>query len=214
MGPIKRRCRKGCRTGPGGRNAGPASFATAKALVLAEAVKSLALRPWWYLGCMDRLRVYVETTIASFYHDARTAPDIVVRRDWTRQWWKDAADQYELVTSPAVLDELAAGLPERSAPRLSMMQYLPLLPIEPAILEIVSTYVRHKLMPADPGGDALHLALASYHKCDFLVTWNCQHLANANKFGHIRRVNTMLGLFVPMLVTPLELLGEDHEAEG
>ena len=58
-------------------------------------------------------------------------------------------------------------------------------------------------MPADPGGDALHLALASYHKCDFLVTWNCQHLANANKFGHIRRVNAMLGLFVPALVTPL-----------
>jgi len=47
-----------------------------------------------------------------------------------------------------------------------------------------------------------------------VVTWNCQHLANANKFGHIRRVNTMLGLFVPTLVTPLELLGEDHETES
>ena len=94
------------------------------------------------------------------------------------------------------------------------MQGLPLLAIEPGILEIVATYARHKLMPADPGGDALHLALASYHKCDFLVTWNCQHLANANKFGHIRRVNTMLGLFVPALVTPLELLGEDDETEG
>ena len=68
-------------------------------------------------------------------------------------------------------------------------------------------------MPRDPAGDALHLALASYHKCDFLLTWNCQHLANANKFGHIRRVNTLLGLFVPDLVTPLELLGED-ENEG
>src|SRR4051812_28021496 len=162
---------------------------------------------------MDKPRVYVETTIPSFYHDARTTPDIMVRRDWTRQWWEGAADQYELVTSPAVLEELAAGLSERSIARLSLMQHLPVLPIEPAILEIVSVYVRHKLMPADPGGDALHLALASYHKCDFLVTWNCQHLANANKFGHIRRVNTMLGLFVPMLVTPLELLGEDHETE-
>jgi hypothetical protein len=68
-----------------------------------------------------------------------------------------------------------------------------------------------KVMPANPAGDALHLALASFHKCDFLVTWNCQHLANANKFGHIRRVNTMLGLFVPALVTPLELLGDPYE---
>src|SRR3954452_11190666 len=103
---------------------------------------------------MDRPRVYVETTIPSFYHDARTTPDIVVRRAWTRRWWEGAADQYDLVTSPAVLDELAAGLPERSAPRLAMMQHLPLLPVEPAILEIVSTYARHKLMPTDPGGDA------------------------------------------------------------
>ena len=66
-------------------------------------------------------------------------------------------------------------------------------------------------MPAKPHGDALHLALASYHKCDFLVTWNCVHLANAKKFDHIRIINNRLGLFVPTLVTPLELLGENDE---
>jgi hypothetical protein len=82
------------------------------------------------------------------------------------------------------------------------------LPIEEAITDIVQAYIQHQVMPADPVGDALHLALASYHKCDFLLTWNCRHLANANKFGHIRRVNTLLGLYVPALVTPLELLGE------
>jgi len=55
----------------------------------------------------------------------------------------------------------------------------------------------------------------SHHKCDFLLTWNCAHLANANKFGHIRRVNALLGLFVPELVTPLQLLGgEDAEESG
>jgi hypothetical protein len=90
---------------------------------------------------------------------------------------------------------------------LNLVRDLPLVPIEPAVAEIVEAYLQHKVMPTDPAGDALHLALASYHKCDFLVTWNCQHLANANKFGHIRRVNGMLGLFVPLLVTPLELLG-------
>ena len=162
---------------------------------------------------MTRPRVYVETTIPSFYHEARTAPDIVARRDWTRQWWQEAAHLYELVTSPAVLDELAGGLPERGEMRLALVRDLPLLPVEPAIVEIVHAYVRYKLMPSDPGGDAMHLALASYHKCDFLVTWNCRHLANANKFGHIRRVNTMLGLFVPALVTPLELLGGEHETD-
>ena len=157
--------------------------------------------------------VYVETTIPSFYHEDRTHPGIVARREWTQQWWNGALEHYELVTSPAVLDELAGGTPERSLKRLALVRDLPLLSIELAIAEIVQGYIRHKLMPADPAGDALHLALASYHKCDFLVTWNCQHLANANKFGHIRRVNAMLGLFVPALVTPLELLGGSDETE-
>ena len=99
------------------------------------------------------------------------------------------------------------------AARLLLVRDLPLLTIESAIGEIVQAYLQHQVMPADPAGDALHLALASFHKCDFLVTWNCRHLANANKFGHIRRVNTILGLFVPALVTPLELLGETNGIE-
>ena len=158
--------------------------------------------------------VYVETTIPSFYHEERTAPSIVARREWTRRWWHFAPERCDLVTSPAVLDELAGGMQERSAKRLELVRDLPLLPVESAIAEIAQGYIRHKLMPADPGGDALHLALASFHKCDFLVTWNCRHPANANKFGHIRRVNTMLGLFVPALVTPLELLGDSDDTES
>ena len=160
---------------------------------------------------MQKPRVYVETSIPSFYHELRTTPDVVARRDWTQRWWNAAPAKYELLTSPAVINELSAGIPERSALRLSLIRDLPLLPIEPAITEIAATYVQQKVMPADPTGDALHLAIASFHKCDFLVTWNCAHIANANKFGHIRRVNSMLGLFVPALVTPLELLGVDHE---
>ena len=160
---------------------------------------------------MSKPRVYVETTIPSFYHETRTAPDIVARRRWTRQWWSGAPERYELVTSSPVLDELAGGPRERIAERLTLVRELPLLAIEPGIGEILQAYLRHKLMPADPAGDALHLALASYHKCDFLVTWNCRNLANANKFEHIRRINTMLGLFVPILATPLELLGGNNE---
>jgi PIN domain len=163
---------------------------------------------------MDKSRVYVETTIPSFYHETRTSPDIVARRDWTRRWWAVATDRDELVTSEAVLDELGAGPPDQNVAWLTLIHDLPLLTIDSAIVEIVETYIRHRLMPTAPGGDALHLALASYHKCDFLVTWNCRHLANANKFGHIRRVNTMLGLFVPALVTPLELLGGGDDGES
>ncbi len=164
-----------------------------------------------YTFVMVKPRVYVETTIASFYHETRTAPDILARHEWTRHWWSEALGNYELVSSEVVLDELKNGPSERSADWLELVRDLPLLPIETAITEIVESYMRHRLMPASPG-DALHLALASYHKCDFLVTWNCRHLANANKFGHIRRVNTALGLFVPAIVTPLELLGGSDDA--
>lgn len=129
---------------------------------------------------------------------------------WTRDWWDLADERHELVTSAAVLDELTEGRPDRSSIRLALLDRLPLLPIESAIADIVESYVQHRLMPADPTGDALHLAIASYHKCDFLVTWNCRHLANANKFGHLRRINALLGLFVP-LVTPLELRGGKDE---
>ena len=107
----------------------------------------------------------------------RTTPSIVARRDWTRQWWSDAPIRYELVTSLAVIGELRSGPPGKHSEWLSLIKDLLILPIEPAVEEIVDTYQAHKLMPKDPAGDALHLALASYHKCDFLVTWNCQHLA-------------------------------------
>jgi len=152
---------------------------------------------------------YVETSIPSFYYEVRTEPAMIARREWTQQWWDTAVDQERLVASPAVLDELSQGnFPSRSD-AIKLLKNLEVLEITEAVAEIVEAYIAHQLMPADPFGDALHLALASYHRCDFLVTWNCRHLANANKFGHIRRINGILGLYVPMLVTPLELLGED-----
>lgn len=131
----------------------------------------------------------------------------MARRDWTRRWWSTAAERFDLVTSEAVLVELVGADATRSALRLSLLDHVPLLPIVPEIADVVATYIRRKLMPADPAGDALHLAIASFHRCDFLVTWNCRHIANANKFGRIRILNSMLGIHVPDLVTPLELMG-------
>ena len=154
--------------------------------------------------------VYVETSIPSFYHEARTEPDMIARRQWTREWWEIAGERYALMTSLAVVNELERGDYPSRAQCLELIESLPLLAIEPAVIDIMATYIARQVMPSDPAGDALHLALASYHRCDFLVTWNCQHLANANKFGHIRRVNALLGLYVPTLVTPLELLGGER----
>ncbi len=134
---------------------------------------------------------------------------MVARRDWTRRWFDSAIVSDRIVSSVAVLDELRRGDFPGRVDAVSMLDNVEMLELEDPVFEIVEAYLAYKLMPADPFGDALHLALASYHRCDFLVTWNCQHLANANKFGQIRRINGILGLFVPELVTPMELLGEN-----
>jgi hypothetical protein len=139
------------------------------------------------------VRAYVETSIPSFYFELRSEARMVARRDWTREWWTRATSgSTELVTSLAVIDELQRGDFAASPDCLELVSGLPVLAIETPIVEIVQAYIRHRVMPADPAGDALHLALASYHRCEFLVTWNCKHLANANKFGHIRRVNGLV----------------------
>lgn len=158
-------------------------------------------------------KVYIETTIPSFYYETRTDAAALARKQWTHQWWGGYRQNYELLTSIAVLSELQSEAypKQKQQTCLALLNELPLVEIEPEVIDIVEVYIEHKLRPRDPAGDALHLALASYHKCDFLLTWNCQHLANANKFGHIRRINTLLGLFVPDLVTPLELLGDDED---
>jgi predicted nucleic acid-binding protein len=153
-------------------------------------------------------KTYIETSIPSFYYEIRNEPDMIARRQWTRQWWEECRPHYEIFTSDAVLDELRRGHYPIQAETLALASQIPLLPLEEPIFEIVEVYLQHKLMPQNPLGDALHLAIASYHKCDFLLTWNCQNLANANKFAHIKRINNLLGLYLPTLITPLELLGE------
>jgi len=160
-----------------------------------------------------RKRVYIETSIPSFYVGTRREPEMVARRHWTREWWDTRRQAYEVVTSLAVVEELEGGDYPNKADALQLIAGVPLLAVAPAIAPIVDAYIDRRVMPADPRGDAMHLAMASYHSCHFLLTWNCQHLANANKFDHIRFVNSELGLFCPILTTPVELLGLEEEGQ-
>jgi hypothetical protein len=72
-------------------------------------------------------------------------------------------------------------------------------------------YLNNYLMPQTLTGDALHLAYATYYRMDFLLTWNCNHLANANKKQHIRIINARMNLLTPEIVTPLELFTETSD---
>ena len=155
--------------------------------------------------------VYIETSIPSFYHELRPEPEMAARRAWTREWWDNHRDRYLPVTSVAVIEELEAGTHPKKRDCLALVSRLPLLSIGDAVGDIVDIHIQHHVMPADPRGDALHLALASYHHCHFLLTWNCSHLANANKQEHIRHVNVLQGLHVPVMTTPLELVNPEED---
>src|SRR4051812_45220241 len=155
---------------------------------------------------MPRPRVYIETTIPSFYFDQRPEPSMVAKKLWTRTWWEAALKRYDIKTSLYTLRELERGPAHLSAERRSLLTDLPLLATTEAVINAAETYIRHRVMPAH-GLDAFHLAIASVHECQFLATWDVQHLANAHKFDHIRTINRRLGLFVPVAATPLDLLG-------
>jgi predicted nucleic acid-binding protein len=160
---------------------------------------------------MPKPRIYVDTTIPSAYHTNRTDPGAVERRGTTRRWWQSAVRTSELLISDAMLQELSDGISDQVVLRLALVKGLEVLPSREDIAQTVAVYMHHKLMPQDPEGDALHLALASHHRCDALATWNYHHLANPNKLDRIRRLNEELGLIVPRICTPKILLEGDHE---
>ena len=116
-----------------------------------------------------------------------------------------------MVTSVTVREELIAGPEAKAFEWLRLIDRLPLLELTPKVLATYSAYIRNRLMPAN---DAMHLALASVHRCDILLTWNFKHLANPNKIGHIQRVNERLGLTAPRIVAPSLLLRNANEKPG
>ena len=153
-----------------------------------------------------RKRVYIETTIPSFYHTLRTDTESIARMRWTREWWERCAGAFELLSSDAVIAELGRGASEKTLERIALLKDVELLEITDEVEEIAAIYIDKLVMPDDPTGDALHLALASFYRVDALLTWNCQHLANPNNMEHIRLVNYELGLPMPLLTTPLNYL--------
>lgn len=154
-------------------------------------------------------RVYIETSIPSFYYTLRKDTESLAKQNWTRKWWDQYADQFLLFSSLAVIEELSDGRSEKTQDRIDLVENLEMLSISPRIHRVTQIYIDRLIMPQDPFGDALHLAIASFHNVDALLTWNCNHIANLNKVYLIRQINQELGLSTPELATPLNYLGVD-----
>jgi len=157
--------------------------------------------------------IYIETTIPSYYFNSRADAELQVLSKWTRDWWDHWRKGYQLVSSVAVIEELQRGKHPLQKEKLAMIASLPLLEITPRVLDVVDAYIANKVMPGDPRGDALHLALASVAKCDMLLSWNCRHIVNPRKEEHIEALNTKMHLHIPRLFTPFELLKMESKNE-
>ncbi len=154
-------------------------------------------------------RVYIETTIPSFYYTLRTDTESLARQSWTRKWWEQYANQFILVSSTAVIEELRKGSTEKTQDRIDLVENLEILTVTAEINQVAEIYVDRLIMPQGLFGDAHHVALASFYNVDVLLTWNCKHIANLNKTHRIREINRELGLPTPELVTPLNFFGVD-----
>lgn len=153
--------------------------------------------------------VYIETTIPSFYFETRSTPQEAAWRNTTRRWWDGHRTRYRVVTSEFVFRELELAPVKKRGLALDLLAGVEVLSAPAGLDRVIDAYIKNKLMPADGLGDAAHLAICSMHAIDFLLTWNCRHLANANKFWHLAAINRRLGLAIPTLVTPDLLVPEE-----
>jgi len=150
--------------------------------------------------------IYLDTTIPSYYFDERES--LRYPCEITRKWWAEERQNFQVYISLETIGELNSGDYPQKGKILDFVHNLEILEQSQVINQIAEVYIQNTLMPKDQRGDAIHLAYTSFYKIDFLLTWNCNHLANANKKLHIKVINSRLGLFIPEIITPLELFTE------
>jgi hypothetical protein len=156
--------------------------------------------------------VYIETSIISYLRQKPSAHVVTAARQLlTHRWWNDERHDYELVTSQYVIDEASGGDPTLAAERLATLDDIPLLPAAVEVPQIANEILSAGVLPAKAQVDALHIAAVAHYRIQYLLTWNCKHIANAKILPHIHRVLTDLGIPIPIICTPEELLGDDAE---
>ena len=123
-------------------------------------------------------KVYMETSVIS-YLTARPSKTILgaAHQQITLAWW-ETRSRYDLVVSESVLRECAAGDPDAAKKRLTVLNNVPLILITEQALDIANSLIAKGIIPAKAAEDALHIAIATVNGVDYLLTWNCRHIAN------------------------------------
>ena len=152
-------------------------------------------------------KLYLETTVPS-YLAARPSRDIVVagHQEVTRQWWAAKRHEFDIFVSQFVLDEAGAGDTATAAARLNLLEGMPLLEITADVGRLARHLIESGVIPSKAATDAAHVAVSAVHGMEYLVTWNCAHLANARLTRRVFAACLELGFTCPTICTPEELL--------
>ena len=156
----------------------------------------------------EKPTVYLETSIVS-YLTARPSRDLLVaaHQQLTVVWWDEQRTRYELFPSQVVLAEARTGDPDAAQRRLAVRERLLLLDVTDAAVVLATMLVTGQALPAQAAQDALHLAVACVHGMQYLLTWNCTHLADARLRSRIEQACHEAGYIPPIICTPEELEG-------
>ena len=157
-------------------------------------------------------RAYIESSVPSFYV-ARPSRDLtlVAKQQATRDWWDGGCSGLEVVTSLETLDEIARGEPEKAQERLELVSELAILEVTGDVADLAEALVESGIVPEKVSSDAIHIAVASVHVVEFLVTWNFRHIANPFLRERIRNVVTEHGFHMPTMCSPEELIEYDED---
>lgn len=152
-------------------------------------------------------RIYLETTVPS-YLAARPSRDLIIaaHQQITQDWWLTARDRFELYISEAVLDEVRVGDPEALDRRLRLIGGLPVLALNDDVRILTRHYGKTLGLSGRARADIPHIAYAVSYRMDYLVTWNCSHIANGEMIRRLLRANGELNRSTPLIVTPEEIL--------
>ena len=152
--------------------------------------------------------VYLETTFIS-YLIAHPSRDLLVaaHQQTTHDWWTDRRHHFECYVSQVVIDEASAGDAEEAKQRMDMISAFPVLEVTEEAECLTSALLASKAIPLRAVRDAAHIAVAAVHDVDYLLTWNCRHLANAQIIRRVSVVCNREGYNMPVICTPEELMG-------
>lgn len=150
--------------------------------------------------------VYVETTVISLLTAREPKNELTVsHQKLTRAWWDYAQSAFDLCISEAVLDEIGRGDQHAAQSRMDAIAGIRVLPLLPEEFSLASEYIQRLHLPLSAALDASHIASASLNGADYLVTWNCRHIANAQFRQKIAAINSFHGYPIPVVCTPEEL---------